>query len=331
MNPFWIQKGKPALLLAPMEGVTDAPMRALLTEGGSYTHCVTEFLRISHQVLPGKCYPRHAIELQKNSLTPSGVPVIFQLLGGHPERLALSAAEAAKKGAKAIDLNFGCPAPTVNNHDGGAALLRYPHRIEDIVREVRLALPKEIPVSAKLRLGFDDPKAIYENAERAAKGGAAWITIHGRTKTQGYQPPAYWKPIGEVKKQLDIPVIANGEIWSLEDFYRCQEETQSEHFMIGRGALANPHLAWQISKAMGISQLVSSPFPSQEEWVSYLERFLVLCKETSDQPNYALKRLKQWMRYVAAKNAFPDFDRVKRWEIETPMDIRGIQFPLNHL
>ncbi len=324
-SPFWIRKGTPALLLAPMEGVTDAPMRALLTEEPAYTHCVTEFLRISGQVLPGKCYPRHAIELKSESLTQSGTPVIFQLLGGHPERLALSALEAVKKGAMAIDLNFGCPAPTVNNHDGGAALLKYPQRIEDIVREVRIALPKDIPVSAKLRLGFDDPKAIYENAERAEKGGASWITIHGRTKTQGYQPPAYWKPIGEVLRQRSIPVIANGEIWNLEDFLRCQEETGAEHFMIGRGALANPHLATQISHALGIRKEQPKNFPNQEEWVSKLKRFVELCDRTSDHPNYALKRLKQWLRFVSARQPFPDFEIVKRWESLQPMD--GIQFP----
>lgn len=322
---FWIRKGQPALVLAPMEGVTDAPMRALLTEEEAFTHCVTEFLRISGQVLPGKCYPRHAIELHQQSLTASGTPVIFQLLGGHPERLALSALAAVKKGAKAIDLNFGCPAPTVNNHDGGAALLRYPQRIEDIVRAVRSAVPAEVPVSAKLRLGFDDPRAIYENAERAEKAGAAWITIHGRTKTQGYQPPAYWQPIGEVIRQRSIPVIANGEIWTLEDFRRCQDETRAEHFMIGRGALANPMLAEQIAFDLGLRQNQPREFPSQAEWIAKMKRFLELCELTSDHPNYAIKRFKQWSRYISSRRPFPDFEVIKRWETLQPVE--SIRFP----
>jgi tRNA-dihydrouridine synthase C len=322
---FWIQKGQPALVLAPMEGVTDAPMRALLTEERAFTHCVTEFLRISGQVLPGKCYPRHAVEVRQESRTASGTPVIFQLLGGHPERLALSALTAVQKGAKAIDLNFGCPAPTVNNHDGGAALLRYPQRIEEIIRTVRTTLPKEIPVSAKLRLGYDDPEAIYENAERAEKAGAAWITIHGRTKTQGYRPPAYWQPIGAVIRRLSIPVIANGEIWTIDDFHRCQEETRAEHFMIGRGALANPMLAEQIAFALGLRKDPPRAYPTQEEWITKMRRFLELCELTSDHPNYAIKRLKQWMRYISQRQPFPDFDVVKRWEALQPLE--AIRFP----
>src|SRR5205085_7380984 len=130
--------------------------------------------------------------------TPAGLPVQVQLLGGDPDRLALAALNAVQAGANAVDLNFGCPVPTVNRHDGGAMLLNYPCRIHAIVASLRAALPAEVPVSAKLRLGWDDADAIHENAARAAEGGAAWITIHGRTRSQGYRPPAYWKPIGEV-------------------------------------------------------------------------------------------------------------------------------------
>ncbi len=309
----WIRRGQAALLLAPMEGVTDAPMRALLTEHAAFTHCVTEFLRISQVVLPRRCYPRHAIELQTGSRTPGGVPVIFQLLGGHAERLALSAALAVEMGAQGIDLNFGCPAPTVNKHDGGATLLKYPERIEGIVRAVREAVPAAIPVSAKLRLGWEDPAAIYENAERAARGGAAWITIHGRTKAQGYRPPAYWGPIGALQKSLGIPVVANGEIWTLEDFQRCREETGCEHFMIGRGALANPYLPALIARELGLpAAAVPTAFPSSEEWRALLTRFIAISQPLSDNPAYALRRIKQWLRYVANRQPFADFDRLKR-------------------
>lgn len=109
-----------------MEGVTDAPMRTLLTEGGAFTHAVSEFLRISEGDLPGRVYLEHVPELKTNSKTPSGTPVIFQLLGGDPEKLSRAALTAVKLGAIGIDLNFGCPAPTVNRHDGGATLLKYP-------------------------------------------------------------------------------------------------------------------------------------------------------------------------------------------------------------
>lgn len=325
----WIKAGEPALVLAPMEGVTDAPMRALLTERPGFTHCVTEFLRISQIALPNKCYPRHAFELRHGSRTGGGVPVILQLLGGNAERLALSAARAVETGALAIDLNFGCPAPTVNNHDGGAAILKSPCRVEEIVAAVRAAVPRHVPVSAKLRLGWDDPGAIFENAERAAKGGAAWITIHGRTKTQGYTPPAYWGPIGQVRRQLDIPVIANGEIWSVEDFLRCREETGCEHFMLGRGALANPQLAAQVAYEMGLLAQKPVAFPDATDWRFLLTRFLEISEPLSDNPSYSLRRVKQWMRYVALKRPFEGFHELKRLEAPEalPELLSRLEFP----
>jgi tRNA-dihydrouridine synthase C len=245
----WLQAGRPALILAPMEGVTDASMRDLLTERGGFHFCVSEFLRISQDLLPPRSYFEHVPELKNLSRTPSGIPVQIQLLGGNEERLALSAQRAIKLGAKAVDLNFGCPAPTVNRHDGGASLLKYPDRIQAIVRGVRSAVPAEFPVSAKLRLGWESMDDILVNAEAAARGGASWITIHARTRMQGYTPPAHWKYIGQVNRelQLGIPIVANGEIWTLKDFLQCQDETGSEHFMLGRGALADPALVFEIT------------------------------------------------------------------------------------
>lgn len=332
MQKAWVEHKKPALFLAPMEGVTDAPMRALLTSLPGFTHCVTEFLRISHMVLPQKCYPRHAVELKSGSVTPTGTPVIFQLLGGDPEKLAESASLAVKMGAAGIDLNFGCPAPTVNKHDGGATLLKYPDRIETIIRAVRARVPSTTPVSAKMRLGWDDMNAIHENARRAEIAGASWLTIHGRTKFQGYIPPAYWKPIGEIRKALSIPVIANGEIWTLKDFQKCQEETGCEHFMLGRGALANPYLAQQVAQELGIlpKNQPLAAFPNPEEWRELFTQFLAISEPLSDNENYSLKRMKQWMRYVASRNDFADFEKIKR--IETVADLKlaleKISYPL---
>lgn len=322
--PAWIRPGKPALLLAPMEGVTDGPMRTLLTERPGFTHCVTEFLRISQIALPNRCYPAHAHELKSGSLTPTGVPVIFQLLGGHAERLALSAARAAEMGAAGIDLNFGCPAPTVNSHDGGAAILRNPCRVEEIVRAVREAVPPHIPVSAKIRLGWENPEDVFENAERAVKGGAAWITIHGRTKMQGYAPPANWGLIGEVIRRLPktVPVIANGDIFTFEDFLRCREQTGAEHFMIGRGALANPLLPQQVAREMGLVRGEAPKPLNNEEWRALLQRFLEVTDSFAGGPTYGLTRVKQWLRFVSSRTPFAGFDEVKR--LQTLDELRAL-------
>lgn len=306
---LYLKPGTPALILAPMEGVTDAPFRAFITRSGGFDYCVSEFIRVSGHPVPEHVFRRDVPELAHGSKTAAGIPVQIQILGGDPGRMAESAQNAVRAGALGIDINFGCPAPTVNRNDGGATLLKYPERIESIVRAVRDAVPAALPVSAKLRLGFDDPEAIHENAKRAEAGGAAWITIHGRTKTQGYIPPAYWKPIGVVTRTLSIPVVANGEIWSLEDFKRCREDSGSIHFMLGRGALAVPGLALQIRKELGLEPAGSGAdlrfpdLPGARAWQEVFRKY------SEVQPSE--KRMKQWARYLHSRNTIDWWDRIK--------------------
>lgn len=307
---MFLDKNTPAVILAPMEGITDAPFREFITRTGFYDYCVSEFIRVSSNALSTKVFHRHIPELLTASKTSSNIPVQIQLLGGHPERLADSALHAIAGGAKGIDLNFGCPAPTVNRSDGGATLLQYPDRLEKIVRTVRDRVPSTIPVSAKLRLGFSDPEVIHDNARRVEQAGASWITIHGRTKTQGYIPPAYWQPIGKVRQSLSIPVVANGEIWTIDDFRKCREETGSIHFMIGRAALAQPTLAKKMREALGLKICVppENAFPFTEDldprdWAEIFAGYLKV------QPSE--KRLKQWIRYLAQKRNVSWWEPIK--------------------
>jgi tRNA-dihydrouridine synthase C len=315
-----IVRGQPAVVLAPMEGVTDAPMRAFLTERGGFTFCVSEFLRISQDVPYLRPFFDHVPELRNGARTPSGVPVHFQLLGGNPEKLALAALRACEAGSHGVDLNFGCPSPTVNGNDGGATLLKHPDRIRAIVAAVRAAVPAHLPVSAKLRLGWDTMDAVHLNAERAAEGGASWITIHGRTKEQGYRPPAFWRPIGEVRRRLgdQVPIVANGDIWTFEDFERCREQTGCEHYMLGRSALADPGLAPRIAAALGAP---AAPARAAEPadpraprtWIPLLERFEELCTPYYGG-GYVLRRIKQWLNFVRVSGPLPWFDDIKRMQ-----------------
>lgn len=309
-----IVRDKPAVVLAPMDGVTDALMRRILTRRMPFSYCVTEFLRVSQLVIPAHVFKKEVPELALGAQTQSGTPVGVQLLGGDPERIAQSALVAVEAGATVVDLNFGCPAPTVNRHDGGATLLRYPERIEAIIRAVRSALPEQVPVSAKLRLGWDDPRAIYENAERAAKGGAAWITIHGRTKMQGYTPPAYWRPIGEVRRAIGVPVVANGEIWSLDDLKRCQEETGCEHFMLGRGALANPRLVQACAEYLGLVKCDGGSTTSSHDthWRNLIGELVLESRNAQESDRRTLSRVKQWLNYAHHRKAISWFDVIKR-------------------
>jgi len=306
----------PALILAPMEGVTDAPMRAVQGEVGAFTFAVSEFLRISQVVPPKSVFYRHMPELRSGCLTQTNLPVQLQLLGGDAGRMAESAAIGHAAGATAIDLNFGCPAPTVNRHDGGATLLKYPTRIREIVAAVRAAVPRSVPVSAKMRLGWDTLEAIHENAEMAAEGGASWLTIHGRTRAVGYAPPIHWAPIGREREHLGIPVVANGDIWSIEDFRRCRDVTGCKHFMLGRGALANPHLSYQVAAELGLRPAFPVPEPQPSfDWSSLLKRLVEWSlRFPHTRPERTIRRLKQWLNLAATFGNFTDFDAVKRTE-----------------
>jgi tRNA-dihydrouridine synthase C len=303
----------PALVLAPMQGVTDAPMRAVQGAAGAFSFAVSEFLRVSQQVPTQAVVHRHVPELRAGGRTPTGLPVQVQLLGGDPGRMAETAALAHVLGAAAIDINFGCPAPIVNRHDGGAALLRHPRRIRDIVAAVRAALPRAVPVSAKLRLGWDRLDPIFENAAMAAEGGAAWLTIHGRTRVAGYAPPAYWGPIGRVRDQLGIPVVANGDIWSVADFRRCRDETGCRHFMLGRGALADPLLAGRVAAELGIADGLARGEGEEFDWSSQLQGLVDWTGRCGEaRPERVVDRLKQWLRLASMFGTFARFDAVKR-------------------
>lgn len=299
---------EPAVILAPMEGVTDAPMRAVLGATGAFTFAVSEFLRVSGAVLPRSVIVRDVPELLAGGRTPTGLPVAVQLLGGHPGRLAESAVAAVACGAAAIDLNFGCPANTVNRHDGGATLLKYPERIRDIVAAVRAAVPGHLPVSAKMRLGWERVDDIFRNADMAAEGGASWLTVHARTRVQGYAPPVNWPLVGRVRERLGIPVVANGDIHTLADFRRCRAETGCIHYMLGRGAVADPLLAGRVAADLGLPGGRTGEAEAID-WPVWLRRLL---DHTPAAGPGAVRRLKQWLRMAAAVGTFAGFDAVKR-------------------
>ncbi len=309
-----LTRDTPALILAPMDGVTDAPMRAVQGETGGFSYAVSEFVRVSQEVPPAHVFLRHVPELRDGGLTPTGLPVQVQLLGGDPDRMARAAVIACEAGAHAIDINFGCPAPTVNRHDGGATLLKYPERIRSVVRAIRDALPAHISVSAKLRLGWESIEDIYVNAAMAAEGGAEWITIHGRTRAAGYQPPAHWEPIGIVRERIGIPVVANGDIWTVEDFRRCRDATGCIHFMLGRGALANPRLSIMAARELGIvaDRRVANA-DAMADWIPRLRRLVHFTDHFEGRAaGRTVHRIKQWLKLATHYGEFTAFESIKR-------------------
>ena len=237
------------ILLAPMEGLLDFVLRDVLTRVGGVDRCVSEFIRVTGTLLPNRAFIRVMPELLNGGKTFAGVPVRGQLLGSDATCLAENAARLAALGPTGVDLNFGCPAKIVNRHGGGAMLLQDPEAVSRIVSAVRRAVPAHLPVSAKMRLGFNDDTRAEECAQAIAEAGASEIVVHARTKAHGYRPPAYWARIADVRAAVNIPVIANGEIWTVDDALRCREISGCQDVMLGRGMVADPGLAWAVRTA----------------------------------------------------------------------------------
>lgn len=282
------------MILAPMQGVIDPILRELLTEAGGIDRCVTEFVRVTNTLYPRKVFLRYCPELENGGCTSAGTPVYLQLLGGDPAAMADNAGKAASLGASGIDLNFGCPAPQVNRNDGGSILLKAPRRLQDIATAVRRAVPRDIPVTAKLRLGFDNAERFMECCEALIAGGVDEITVHARTRSDGYKPPAYWDCIRPLSLSAPIPVIANGEIWSPDDARRCQAVSGTSDLMLGRGMLARPDLARRI-RAQYRDQVCAEL--GWESVCVLLERLLLISSERYPR-KYAGNRTKQWLAYL---------------------------------
>ncbi len=236
------------IILAPMEGLLDFVLRDILTRVGGIDRCVSEFIRVTNTVLPDRAFIRVMPELMNGGRTLAGVPVRAQLLGSDPACLADNAAALAALGPDGIDLNFGCPAKVVNRHGGGAALLQEPELVGKIVAAVRRAVPAHLPVSAKMRLGFNDDLRAVECAQAIADNGADELVVHARTKADGYRPPAYWHRIADIRAAVNIPLVANGEIWTVQDALRCREVSGCHSLMIGRGMVTDPGLAHAIKR-----------------------------------------------------------------------------------
>ncbi|HEY8908553.1 MAG TPA: tRNA-dihydrouridine synthase [Rhodoferax sp.] len=234
------------LLLAPMEGLLDFVLRDILTRVGGVERCVSEFIRITDTLLPERVFARLVPELQQGSRTAAGVPVRPQLLGSDPAGMADNAARLAAMGSCGIDLNFGCPSPVVNRHRGGAALLDEPELLFEIVSAVRRAVPGHHPVSAKMRLGLNDDSRAEDCALAIEAAGADELVVHARTKLDGYRPPAYWERVGDIRQVVKLPLVANGEIWSVADAQACRAASGCHALMLGRGMVANPGLAREI-------------------------------------------------------------------------------------
>jgi len=255
-----------------------------------YDLCITEFVRVVDQLLPAKVFHRLCPELHHDSRTPSGTRVRVQLLGQYPEWLAENAARAVELGSYGVDLNCGCPSKMVNGSGGGATLLKDPELIYQGAKAMRAAVPAHLPVTVKVRLGWDSLDRSFEIADAVQQAGATELAVHGRTKEDGYKAERInWQAIGEIRQRLSIPVIANGEIWDYASAQACMKTTGCDAVMLGRGALNLPNLSRMVK--------YNEPRMPWPDVMTLLQKYTRLEKQ-GDTGLYHVARIKQWLGYL---------------------------------
>lgn len=295
------------VILAPMQGLADDVLRAVLTRFGGYDWCVSEFVRVSGTLLPPRFFQRLAPELHHGARTEAGTPLRLQLLGSDPHCMAENAARAAELDPFGIDLNFGCPAPCVNRHRGGAALLEEPELLHAITAAVRRAVPSGLAVTAKMRLGISDTALTLDCARALVDAGASELVVHGRTKEDGYRPPARWEWIARIREAVGVPVIANGEVWTAADWQRCREVTGCQDVMLGRGAAADPLLARRLR---GEFDKISD----REAWSLIAPEVAEFWQRVQQkvEARHAPGRFKQWLQLL--RRRYPDAETLY-WQL----------------
>ncbi|MGK7879665.1 MAG: tRNA dihydrouridine synthase DusB [Crocosphaera sp.] len=239
---------KSRVLQSPLSGVTDLVFRRLVRRYSPNSMMYTEMVSAT-EIHHLKQLPR-LMEIDKNEQ-----PISIQLFDCRPDFMAEAAQKAVVEGAITIDINMGCPVNKITKKGGGSSLLRQPEIAKKIVKEVVNAV--EVPVTVKTRIGWDDNEInILEFAQKMQDSGASMLTIHGRTRTQGYKGNARWEWIKKVKEVLTIPVIANGDIFSVEAAIDCLEITGADGVMCSRGTLGYPFLVGEIDHffSTGIKQ-----------------------------------------------------------------------------
>lgn len=218
-------------ILAPMDGYSDWPFRSVCRGLGS-AMSYTEFVDVQ------KILSRSKQPAKKFYFEESERPIAFQLYGDDPDEILEAALKVQELRPDIIDINMGCPAKTVARRGAGVGMMRSPLKIAKTFKKLTAAL--EIPVTGKIRLGWDDCRSYKLIARIVEENGGALIAVHARTKEQRYAGQANWDAIAEVKSLVNIPVIGNGDVRTVADIARMKEYTNCDAVMIGRGAIANP-------------------------------------------------------------------------------------------
>lgn len=281
--------GCPYLFLAPMEGVGDHVFRLAMNSIGGFDEAVTEFIRV-----PANAHIKSLAKVY-NSKELLPTPLAAQIMGSDLGLMADMARELEKRGAPRIDINCGCPSNIVTGRGAGSSLLKDPdflHRVADsVVKAV------SVPVTVKMRSGFEDISLFRENLLAAEESGIRFLTLHPRTKVDGYGPPAKWELIAEAKSILKIPLVGNGDILTSDDALKMLRETKCDALMIGRGAAINPFIFHEIRARFSENSY-------EAKWSALIRYFEIYLSQISpDMPNRnKINKMKQILSFFFKGN-----------------------------
>ncbi|KAF3363403.1 tRNA-dihydrouridine synthase C [Chlamydiales bacterium STE3] len=283
-------EGCPYLILAPMEGVGDRSFRQAMASVGGFNEAVMDFLRV-----PANAHVKSlAKEYQADETAP--IPLAAQLMGSDPALMAAMAQEIEKRGAPRIDVNCGCPSNTVTGRGAGSSLLKTPNLLNEVAQAVVKAV--NIPVTVKMRSGYEDTSLFKENLLAAQESGISYLTLHPRTKVEGYGPPANWDLIAEAKAILHIPVVGNGDILNVSDALKMLKYTNCDALMIGRGSVINPFIFHQIRAHFSGKEYL----PTWSQLHAYLQVYLQSIPE--EMPTKTrINKMKQLMSFLFKSNS----------------------------
>lgn len=277
-------------VLAPMEGVSHPTFRALMGARGGLDLVCTEFVRISPAPLSPK-QMRRAVEFADG---PDGqpLPLSVQVMGNDAAKMAEAAALVADAGASVVDVNMGCPMPRVVRKGVGAAMLKDPALLRDVLGQMREKTPGLL--SAKIRAGFDDAANVVRIARVVEEAGADFIAVHPRRRCDFYEGVADWRIVRTLADELSIPVIGNGDVWYAADALRMERETGCAAVMIGRPAMRNPWIFQQIEDLRAGRE----PFaPSGDDLLAWLHEVSAIYARVFHKKRGPIGKLKELVRW----------------------------------
>jgi tRNA-dihydrouridine synthase len=286
-----------------MEGVTNAAVREVLASYGPVGMVCTEFVRISgDRIAPG--YLARQVEKL------AGVPLSVQVMGNAPQLLAEAGAVVARAGADVVDLNLGCPTSNAARKGVGAALLKQPELLAELLGSMRRSVPGLL--SAKLRAGFDSSDDALRNARLVEDNGLDFLTVHPRRGVDHYRGVADWRITALLRRELSIPIVGNGDVWYAESALRMFEQTGCDAVMIGRPALRNPWIFRQVAELMA----GKAPYrPTGIDVAQHLQR-LASALAARDVRQSPIGPLKEQLNYLF--RALPDSLALQRHLLRMP-------------